>query len=464
MSKSEKIYICIMGGRDSSNDAEMASPSTLLSATHNDPNLGADTLYCVSPRQPKLNAIEYEPGWLHRTIRKKNTGSKVTAGENRHMQIHRTRNGYFERLPAELILELARHTHPSAIGKSQEIVAIFRDAFEGNKTAVLRGMEDEQFQQLKWLFGDSKRRSPSQTQALKDYITTSLENRNNDTILTYLDRVDDNVFSVEDSIRFMQTAQDKIDQGIEAFLGESIQHFGGRLELKRRTTLCLAAFAFRRAEVFGEISTPQVPTHTSSPEPKEDDRAIEPRSMPWEERIAMFQRQPVGTQCEIGFVLQLVVERVVEVCDFLGAWTKGWVQEYYESEDLSKKMDPAQLKKWFTKVAVAFAMATVLDFWGESVKDLMERCETGFDDFEDLVDKEAELYEYGSPKADQNLQLAIEFVQSVGFNSESSPARIRVRERFRDAQGMVRGLPRPRILYSDLIFHHRGPIADGNHF
>ena len=91
--------------------------------------------------------------------------------------------------------------------------------FEWNETAYNRGMEAEQFQQLKWLLGDSKSRSPEQKQEFKDFITTWVEGLNPDFLLDHLDRVDNNGITVGDSVLTMQTVQDIVNRGTGDFVG-----------------------------------------------------------------------------------------------------------------------------------------------------------------------------------------------------------------------------------------------------
>lgn len=74
------------------------------------------------------------------------------------MPLHKKKNDMLAKLPAEIILELIRHTHPRSIKALEKALPSARDALKNSRDACFRGMEVEQFQHLSWLVGDSQRR------------------------------------------------------------------------------------------------------------------------------------------------------------------------------------------------------------------------------------------------------------------------------------------------------------------
>lgn len=204
----------------------------------------------------------------------------------------------------------------------------------------------------------------------------------------------------------MVTIQDRVERDTKAFERVFVQKFGGTVELGERTALCLAAFGFKRAEILGEF------------EQGVDERAVLTGSIPWEERIALFHAQPAETRSEIRFVLQLMVESMIEVCKFTGTSTEDWVRGYYRSGNFNQLMAPTELKFWFATVAVALTMDEVLESWGRGMEDVKKLCKARYGEFDAILDAEVD-----TPKAtekNKTFQGASLFLQTIGFERKSS--------------------------------------------
>ncbi len=246
-----------------------------------------------------------------------------------------------ERMPSDLVLKMMQHTHLRDLRNLINSSAINRSIFKANKNAVLRGMEIEQFPEWAWLFGNSKHRTPAQSQNLKDGIVSeglfyrpegygSIDEYR---LLRLVRKVDNNEFTGVGNIKFLRFMQNRLDADIK--LTESFTGF----KIARRTAICLRSLGFFRTEMV--------------------DEELQSIDSPWEALSQRIREQPASIQAEIRSILMIAIETIYHsVQDSV----KGWIlRSYYRNPD--KHGNPQEIKKWISKLVTGLILGVVMPAW-----------------------------------------------------------------------------------------------------
>ena len=205
------------------------------------------------------------------------------------------RQARYDSLPAELKLHKMRHTHLNDIVSMTQADHVAHSLLWREKgAACVRGMEDEQFSQLKWLFGDSKFRTPEQEQSLKDWFATSQDdNERDEKLIQHMIMVDNEVYLGWISLLHFQRFKDHMEVDIEFFKG-----FAG-VEMSSRTAAYMLTLNMNRPEIVNPKGEPikNISRIASSAQIDYQIRA-DHFSMEVEGRIRMYDRQPATARAE----------------------------------------------------------------------------------------------------------------------------------------------------------------------
>ena len=260
----------------------------------------------------------------------------------------------FDRLPSELILKLMQHTHVLSLGHLVKSCKINKSIFDANENAVMRGVEIEQFLEWKWLFGDSKHRTPAQSQHLKSgFIDGFSQNpcdprwKYDKRVIQALQRIDDNKFTGLMNVMFLQEIQDRLDNDItvmESYMAEKMA-----TKITRRTAMCLRTLSFR------------IP---SIPEAGEDDvrstfvPSIVTREQRWEARSQLIIEQPASIQAEIRFILQTLIDDLYHKVQMV---LMKWTLDHYRTPGTHRQ--PQEVKRWMSNVLTGYILKEVIPRW-----------------------------------------------------------------------------------------------------
>ena len=258
------------------------------------------------------------------------------------------RTSSFTKLPSELVLKLMQHTNLQDLGDLINSSAINRRLFRHNRKAIFRGIEIEQFPEWKWLFGDSKHRTPAQSQHLKDAIFSenyfpasgALFWTNDEQLVNVLRMVDDNKFTGMRNVKFLQKMQNFLDKDINTLESHT------KLKLARRTMIFLRSLSFHRPVVVNEEDR------------TEDNSIVTMDVLSWEARFELFNEQPASIQAEIRSVLKIVIEGLYERLEHM---VMRWERWYYI--DPSNRGAPQELKKWISKLLTGLILELVTPRW-----------------------------------------------------------------------------------------------------
>ncbi len=302
-----------------------------------------------------------------------------------------------ERMPSDLVLKMMQHTDLRDLRNLISSSAINRNIFEANKKAVLRGMEIEQFPEWAWLFGNSKQRTPAQSQNLKDGIVSEglfykpkqYGSIVEGWILKLVQKVDNNEFTGVGYIKFLRFMQNRLDADIKST--ESFTDF----KIARRTAICLRSLGFFRTEMV--------------------DEALQWIDLPWEARSQRIREQPASIQAEIRSVLKFAIETIYHsVQDSV----KGWILSSYYS-DPGKHGKPQEIKKWISKLVTGLSLDVVIPKWRRGSRRSSSFVWQSWDlvieyDLLELFNEHDE----GDENVIQKVEHGVEFGNSVGLDLE----------------------------------------------
>ncbi|CAF9928193.1 hypothetical protein IMSHALPRED_007403 [Imshaugia aleurites] len=242
----------------------------------------------------------------------------------------------FQKLPPELVLKLMQHTHLRNVRKLIRSSAITKAISRANQKALWRGIEIEQFPDWKWLFGDSKHRTPAQLQHLKDARVGAYGWAYDGQLLDILQMIDKGDFTGVQNVKFLQDMQDRLDVDVQA-----TESYTG-MRIARRTAMCLRSLSFERPLVRTE----------------EGRTWVEVTWLPWEVRCQRINEQPASIQAEIRSILHFVVkDHYLALEDTM----VRWASRHYHSP--GNHREPQEVKEWMSKLATAVILETVITQW-----------------------------------------------------------------------------------------------------
>lgn len=310
----------------------------------------------------------------------------------------------FQKLPSELVLKLMQHTRWEDLGDFNRSSAINRSIFEANFKAILRGIEIEQFPEWKWLFGDSKQRTPAQSQHLKDAIfsenqySAPLGGVHDEPLFKILRMIDDNEFTGKRNVMFLQDMQNRIDMDIKAT--ESYT----KRKISRRTAMCLRSLTFQRPTIVNDKD-------------RTEDRPI---ALLWEARSQLINEQPASIQAEFRSIVKIMIEKLYGNLEQL---VLEWERRHYTNPD--NRGRPEELKKWMSKLITGLILEAVIPAWramtAAILPTLLFVClYTHFDsaltwDLRELLD----VHDRGTVDVIEKVREGVEFGKSIGLNMEA---------------------------------------------
>ena len=314
----------------------------------------------------------------------------------------------FQKLPSELVLKLMQHTRWEDLVRLRKSSAINRSIFKANFKAILRGIEIEQFPEWKWLFGDSKHRTPAQSQHLKDAIGS--ENQypaqypalfgwvHDEQLFEILRMIDKNEFTGVRNVVFLQDMQHRIEVDIKAT--ESYTN----MKISRRTAMCLRSLTFQRPRIVIE----------------KDGTECRPIALSWEARSQLINEQPASTQAEFRSIVKIVIEKLYRE---LEEPVLEWELWHYKNPD--NRGRPQELKKWISKLVTGLILKGVIPAWRamntDGLPTLLFVClypqliSALIWDLRELLD----VHDKGTVDVIEKVRESVEFGKSIGLDLET---------------------------------------------
>ncbi|KAL6721480.1 hypothetical protein ACLMJK_000584 [Lecanora helva] len=350
---------------------------------------------------------------LDRMIKETTEKRQIKRRERRERRHHMKTSCPWSRLSIDLQLHVMRYTDITAVDRVVESKMVDRATFEQHENAIYRGMEVEQFSELKWLIGDSKRRSPEQKQWFKDLIASTFRLRDPAAALHASRRIDSDAFDDRHNIELLQDIQDGVSRGARV------------LETSRRTTLCLIALCSLRIS-FCEVEEKSL-DHIDNIQGRSSPLVI-PRSIkkiPLESRCALFDAQAPCIKTEIRITLQNVVLEVMmylenlqrmagaRSCFLMGHETAVWIQTYFSPEKVDQKMELASMGSWIAKLATGYILGYILEYLGDmEYNEIADIIRADVFIFGDALDDELE----NSGSTDKYWRYEQDFANHIGFD------------------------------------------------
>ena len=305
----------------------------------------------------------------------------------------------FGTLPSDVLFEILCHTNRDDFVGLMEASPAAEDLYSGNANACIRGMEVEQCGQQKWLFGESRHRTAEQKQALKDWIGTYYYTlRERDTVVEDFGRIDDDKLTGPESLKYPLRVQESL-VGFTKSL-EDITHN----KISSRTALCLQALSMQKATVVLGTSYNRVRGPHKA-------RMVSLSKTPPQDRIRLFERQPLETQSEMRRTFEKIITPIAN--EMMDSTTADWVREYYSSSIyVWKKLE--EMGAWLTSLAVGLVMQTVLENPGASMNALMSMCSgiLGPSEIDQIMRLEIEF----KAETEEHFWIGREFAGVIGFD------------------------------------------------
>ena len=316
----------------------------------------------------------------------------------------------FKDLPCDVLLDIMRQTRCGDFGSLMEVSPAAEDVYSGNESACIRGIEVEQYSQLKWLFGDSRQRTTEQKQALKDWIGTyyyALEEE--DTVVEDFGGIDDGKLTGPRSLKYPRWVQTSLVDVIRFLQGTT------GIEVTCRTALCMQALCMKRA---GLVEMTLVNGHQKT-------QLVRLSEMPSEDRIRLFRGQPATTQNEICRIFEGIILPIAKLTmDYSVA---SWVRHYYSewaAEEPSKYFE--EMGRWLTSLSVGMVMQVVLEHPEETTDTWTDMCtgRIGSSNMWSIILMEVEMEGQGV----EQVKTGMEFAEVIGFDARKVLAGTRVEE------------------------------------
>ena len=305
----------------------------------------------------------------------------------------------FRTLPSDVLFEILCHTNRDDFVGLMEASPAAEDLYSGNANACIRGIEVEQCGQQKWLFGESRRRTAEQKQALKDWIGTYYYTlRERDTVVEDFGKIDDDKLTGPESLKYPLRVQESL-VGFTKTL-EDITHN----KISSRTALCLQALSMQKATVVLGTSYNRVRGPHKA-------RMVSLSKTPPEDRIRLFRRQPLETQSEIRRIFEKIITPIANA--MMDSTTADWVREYYSSSIYVWK-ELEEMGAWLTSLAVGLVMQTVLKNPGASMNAWMSMCSgiLGPSEIDEIMRHEIEF----KAETEEHFWIGREFAEVIGFD------------------------------------------------
>ncbi|KAK0517539.1 hypothetical protein JMJ35_000694 [Cladonia borealis] len=308
----------------------------------------------------------------------------------------------FKALPCDVLLDIMRQTRCGDFGNLMEVSPAAEDLYSGNESACIRGIEVEQYSQLKWLFGDSRQRTTEQKQALKDWIGTYYyASEDEDTVVEDFGRIDDGKLTGPRSLKY--------PRWVQMSLGDVIKFLQGTtgIEVTCRTALCMQALTVKRAELVETTLVNRARGHQKT-------QLVRLSEMPSEDRIRLFKRQPATTQNEICRIFEEIISPIAKVT--MDRSVASWVRHYYSewaADDPSKDFE--EMGTWLTSLSVGMVMQVVLEHPGETMDTWMDMCtgRIGSSNMWSIILLELEMEGQG----EEQVKTGMEFAEVIGFDA-----------------------------------------------
>ena len=302
----------------------------------------------------------------------------------------------FRNLPSDVLFEILCHTNRDDFVGLMEASPAAEDLYSGNANACIRGMEVEQCGQQKWLFGESRHRTAEQKQALKDWIGTYYYTlRERDTVVEDFGRIGDDKLTGPESLKYPLRVQESL-VGFTKSL-EDITHN----KISSRTALCLQALSMQKATVV--LGTSYSRPHRV--------RMVSLSKTPPQDRIRLFESQPVETQSEIRRIFEKIITPIAN--EMMDSTTADWVREYYSSSIyVWKKLE--DMGAWLTSLAVGLVMQTVLKNPGASMDAWMSMCSGELEP--STIDRIMRLEIEMKPQGEEYFWIGREFAEAIEFD------------------------------------------------
>lgn len=316
-------------------------------------------------------------------------------------KIRYQRQNRFRKLPPELVLKLMQHTHLDDLFDLIDSSDLNQTIFHVHKMAIFRGIEIEQFPGWKWLFGDSKHRTPAQSQHLKDAIFSKNHSpdprrlgwAHDEQLVKILRMIDNNEFTGLRNVTFLQDMENLIDKDMQ--VTESYT----KMKIARRTAMCLRSLTFQRPEIVNKEDwtgfRSQVTINTPS----------------WEIRSQLINEQPVSIQAEMRSIFKIVIE---ELYHRFEPMLLEWERRHYRIPNTRR--NPQELKKWMSKLVTGLILQEVILRW---------RADFGWwysESINDLAYALAELldaHDGGVVGVIEEVKKGVDFGKSIGLELES---------------------------------------------
>ena len=298
--------------------------------------------------------------------------------EKRRAQVRFTR--FFSRLPPELKLHIMYHMPLPDLDDLMSRSMSAANFFLSNKTTVFRGMEDQQFRGLKWLFGDSLDRTQEQKQVLKDcvFLTVTVGEKSDGEMVEIFQMVNEGSLTGRVNIEVLRSIANAIDEVMNRF------------SVSRRTALCLLMFRVDRIFVIAQGKATLGPNKfEGNPFDPYEEYGFLRQPLPMKERISLYGNQPAAIQSQIRNMLEMEVVSIINFFDtrsevaypglahpLMGKGTAYWIALYFSPKKVGAKMEPDQMGPWLANLLIGYILNCLLPnilLDCASIADLLER-------------------------------------------------------------------------------------------
>lgn len=267
----------------------------------------------------------------------------------------------FANMPPEMILEVIRHTRLEDLPNFLQSGRSVNDVFRESRAALPPSIEVTQFAEFSWLFGSNRRRSAAQSQALVDFISSYEPSTSTDKTLQFSDMSQKGQLSAWRVISALHAIKDMVTSQVQSY-----NTMGGHIEMRSALYLdWISSFQYTI-----------MPVNTEASQGDEKSRIMR-RSMPMQEQIEMFEKQPATIQVNIRDVLE---RTMLEAVGYLARWepeigevplmgqeTMHWIREYYGPDKVDHKMKREDMRGWIGGLAAGYLLDFLLSTvaWSE---------------------------------------------------------------------------------------------------
>ena len=307
----------------------------------------------------------------------------------------------FRDLNGDVLLEIMRQTCCGDFVNLMKVSPAAEDVYSGNESACIRGIEVEQYNQLKWLFGDSRRRTKEQKQAFKDWIGTYYyASTQEDTVVEDFGRIDDGELTGPRSLKYPIRVQESLGDFIK-----SLEDTTG-IEMSCRTALCMQALSMKRAKLVETTLFNRARGHHKT-------QLVWLSEMPPEDRISLFKGQPATTQHDIRRIFDKIISPIAGACMDLNV--ADWVEDYYSRWANNPPKELKEMGTWLTSLCVGIVMQVVLEHPGETMGTWMDMCTgmIGSLNMPSIITLEMDWEGQG----EEQIKTGMEFAEIIGFDA-----------------------------------------------